>query len=191
MKEDESRLNVYLQEYSQLKQEQIQRIGWRDNLLYVTLSLYGVVLGLALGETLGDKAKNPYALLILPWVSLVLGWNYLVNDQKITAIGHYIRHTLVQKISHHLGSDHPGADSILGWEIAHRSDRHRQHRKFKQMIVDEIAFVLSGIAALIAFSHFISPWQNGLISVLWGLELLFLLGLGIEIIRYADRAQGR
>ncbi|MBD2328840.1 hypothetical protein [Alkalinema sp. FACHB-956] len=190
MKEDEPRLNVYLQEYNQLKQEQTQRIGWRDNLLYVTLSLYGVVLGLALGETLGDKAKNPYALLILPWVSLVLGWNYLVNDQKITAIGHYIRHTLVQKISHHLGSEHPSTDSILGWELAHRSDRHRQHRKFKQMIVDEITFVISGIAALVTFSGFVSPFKHWLIATLCVLELLLLLGLGIEIVRYADRSKG-
>jgi hypothetical protein len=29
-------LNLYLQEYGKLKDEQIQRIGFRDNLLYVT-----------------------------------------------------------------------------------------------------------------------------------------------------------
>ncbi|WP_019502890.1 hypothetical protein [Pseudanabaena sp. PCC 6802] len=68
-------LNVYLQEYDKLKHEQVQRIGFRDNLLYVTLALFGTVLVFALG----DKG-NPYALLVLPWVSLVLGWTYVVND---------------------------------------------------------------------------------------------------------------
>ena len=93
---DEQRqmLDVYLQEYSKLKDEQAQRIGFRDNLLYVTLAVFGTVLAFALG----DKA-NLYALLVLPWVSLVLGWTYLVNDQKISAIGQYIRYTLVEKVS--------------------------------------------------------------------------------------------
>jgi hypothetical protein len=38
---DEQRqmLDVYLQEYGKLKDEQAQRIGFRENLLYVTLAL--------------------------------------------------------------------------------------------------------------------------------------------------------
>ena len=85
--EQQKMFEIYLQEYSKLKDEQAQRIGFRDNLLYVTLALFGTVLAFALGE----KA-NPYALLVLPWVSLVLGWTYVVNDQKISALGRYIRH---------------------------------------------------------------------------------------------------
>ena len=92
--EQQKIFEVYFQEYSKLKEEQAQRIGFRDNLLYVTLALFGTVLAFALG----DKA-NPYALLVLPWVSLVLGWTYLVNDQKISALGRYIRYTLVEKVS--------------------------------------------------------------------------------------------
>ena len=53
-------LNIYLQEYDKLKDEQAQRIGFRDNLLYVTLALFWTLLAFA-----GDKA-NPYALLVLP-----------------------------------------------------------------------------------------------------------------------------
>jgi hypothetical protein len=66
---DEQRqmLDVYLQEYGKLKDEQAQRIGFRDNLLYA-LALFATVLAFALGA----KA-NPYALLVLPSVSLVLG----------------------------------------------------------------------------------------------------------------------
>ncbi|MGA7934965.1 MAG: hypothetical protein WCA35_15570 [Kovacikia sp.] len=92
---DEQRqmLDVYLQEYGKLKDEQAQRIGFRDNLLYVTLALFGTVLALAMG----DK-ENPDALRVLPWVSLVLGWMCVVNDEKIAAIGRYIRYTLVKKI---------------------------------------------------------------------------------------------
>ena len=101
--EQQKMFELYLQEYRKLKEEQAQRIGFRDNLLYVTLALFGTVLAFALG----DKA-NPYALLVLPWVSLVLGWTYLVNDQKISAIGQYIRYTLVEKVSNLAGR--AGAD---------------------------------------------------------------------------------
>jgi hypothetical protein len=39
--------NIHLQEYAQLKQEQRQRIGLRDNLLYFTLGVYVAILGFA------------------------------------------------------------------------------------------------------------------------------------------------
>lgn len=189
---DEQRqmLNVYLQEYGKLKDEQAQRIGFRDNLLYVTLALFGTVLAFALG----DKA-NPYALLVLPWVSLVLGWTYLVNDQKITAIGRYIRDTLVEKIAGQTGKTDQGdkeVESIFGWEIDHRNDQHRQRRKVEQLLVDEIAFVLSGLIALITFYKLRSVDLVPVdIQVLAGIELVLLIILGVEIFIYADLAKGR
>ncbi len=79
------KLNVYLQEYSALKEEQKSRIGFRDNLLYVNLAAVGAIFSFAL-----NKPDNKYALLVLPLVSVILGWTYLVNDQKNSAIGQYI-----------------------------------------------------------------------------------------------------
>jgi hypothetical protein len=181
-------LNIYLQEYRKLKEEQTQRIGFRDNLLYVTLALFSTVLAFALG----DKA-NPYGLLVLPWVSLVLGWTYLVNDQKISAIGRYIRYTLVEKVSESAGVADQGfevVESIFGWEIAHRSDRWRKRRKIEQLIVDEIAFVVSGIVALVAF-WILVPQIHLLDHALVWIEFFLLVILAVEIFNYADLAKGR
>ncbi len=186
--EQEQMLNVFLQEYDKLKHEQVQRIGFRDNLLYVTLALFGTVLAFALGEK-----GSPYALLVLPWVSLVLGWTYLVNDEKITAIGRYIRYALVEKIGDLTGKADEGVEeveSIFGWEIAHRSDRRRKRRKIEQLIVDEIAFVVSGMVALVAF-WILMPRMHWLAQVLGWIELILLVILGIEIFIYADLARGR
>lgn len=61
---EQKTFEVYLQEYSKLKDEQNSRIGFRDNLIYFTLGSFGVILGFALGEK-----HNPYTLLILPWVT--------------------------------------------------------------------------------------------------------------------------
>jgi hypothetical protein len=144
MNDKQQILEIYLKEYEKLKDEQTQRIGFRDNLIYVTLGVFGTVLTFAVS----NKA-NYYALLIIPWVCLILGWTYLVNDEKITAIGRYIRLTLAEKIKEN--TDNVKTESILGWEIAHRSDNRRKRRKIEQLVVDQITFVISGIVALLAF----------------------------------------
>ena len=176
-------LDVYLQEYEKLKDEQTQRIGFRDNLLYVTLGVFGTVITFAVS----NKA-NYYALLVIPWVCLILGWTYLVNDEKITALGRYIRLTLVEKIKQQTGNT--DTESIFGWEIAHRNDQRRKRRKIEQLIIDEITFVFSGIAGLVAFWLLVSQ-PHWAIQVLCWIELVLLVILGIEIIIYADLAKGR
>lgn len=131
---------------------------------------------------------NYCAFLILPCASLILGWTYLVNDEKIGAIGRYIRLTLVEKVKEKTG--HADVESLFGWEIAHRSDRRRSRRKIEQLIVDEITFVVSGIIALISFWALV-PGTPLAINILGGLELLLLPILGWEIIVCADLAKGR
>ena len=176
-------LEIFLKEYDKLKSEQAQRIGFRDNLLYVTLALFGTVGSFAL-----SNPSNYYALLLIPWISLILGWTYVVNDEKISAIGRYIRHKLTDKIKEETGYD--DIETLFGWEIAHRNDEHRKRRKVEQLIVDEITFVFSGVIALLAFWFLVSQPPLAVI-ILSGLELLLLIVLGIEIFIYADLAKGR
>jgi hypothetical protein len=176
-------LKVWLTEYDKLKVEQTQRIGFRDNLLYVTLGLFGVIIPTAIANP-----TNYHALLVIPWVCLILGWTYLINDEKISAIGRYIRLTLIEKIKEKTG--HPDLESLFGWEIAHRSDPRRSRRKIEQLIIDELTFVVSGLIALITF-FLLVPNATIAIYILGGFEALLLLVLGWEIIVYADLAKGR
>lgn len=175
-------LEIHLQEYQRLKDEQKARIGFRDNLLYVSLGLFGGILSLALAN------NNYYAFLFIPWICIVLGWTYLVNDEKITALGRYIRHTLVERVKEETGQGE--IDSIFGWETAHRSDNRRHRRKLQQLVVDELTFVVSGIAAIVTFWLLVPqvPWE---IQWLCWLELVLLVILGIETVIYADLAKGR
>jgi hypothetical protein len=176
-------LKVWLAEYDKLKTEQAQRIGFRDNLLYVTLGLFGVIIPTAIAN-----ATNYYALLVVPWICLILGWTYLINDEKISAIGRYIRLTLVEKVKEKTG--HPDVESLFGWEIAHRSDPRRSRRKIEQLVIDELTFVVSGTIALIVF-FLLVPKAALAVYILGGFELILLLVLGWEIIIYADLAKGR
>ena len=59
-------LEIFFKEYDKLKSEQTQRIGFRDNLLYVTLGLLGTVASFAV-----SNPSNYYAFLVIPWVCLI------------------------------------------------------------------------------------------------------------------------
>ncbi|MCP4699683.1 MAG: hypothetical protein GY862_22960 [Gammaproteobacteria bacterium] len=170
-------LDIAFQEYNNLKSEQTQRIGFRDNLLYVNLTVYGAVFSYAVSE-----ASHHYALLVLPWVCLVLGWTYLVNDEKISAIGRYIRLTLAEKIS-----DDP---DTFGWETAHRDDPWRLPRKYFQWFIDEAAFCVSGWLALIGF-WWLEPEAPLPAMIFTGIGAFLLLLLAIWIWLYANFIKGR
>jgi hypothetical protein len=184
MDQQQQILEIYFQEYDKLKSEQSQRIGFRDNLIYVTLGLFGgIITSIAL-----FKPANYYPLLVIPWVCLILGWTYVVNDEKISAIGRYIRLTLTEKIKEQTG--HTDIESIFGWETDHRSDKRRKRRKIQQLIIDEITFVFSGIIAVICFWALVSNVPLA-INIFALIEILLLVILGVEIIIYADLKKGR
>ncbi|MCI5161639.1 MAG: hypothetical protein D3917_06375 [Candidatus Electrothrix sp. AX5] len=59
---------LHQDEYSSLKAEQAKRIGFRDNLLYVTLGVVGGVCAYAV-----KKPEYATALLLVPWACFILG----------------------------------------------------------------------------------------------------------------------
>lgn len=75
-----------LLEYEKLKEEQVSRIGARDNLLNYNLVALGVVATVSAG-----LQNANFGLLIAPWISAIFGWAYLQHDEKISAIGRYIK----------------------------------------------------------------------------------------------------
>lgn len=209
-------LEVYLHEYNQLKSEQTARIGFRDNLLYVTLAAQGAIFSFTLLNH-NKSDVSYYPLLIIPVVCLILGWAYLVNDDKISEIGRYIRYELHEKIvdvtefnvnnkkdlKKNLKNNIKGLknrknvanDKIdilfsFGWEVFHRSDQRRKRRKIEQLLIDILTFVISGIASLIAFWFFISE-PDKIMIVVSIIELVFLLILGREMCIYADTDFGK
>ena len=183
MDRNEQTLHILMEEYRVLKAEQSMRIGFRDNLLYVTLGLFGAIASFALTN---DKGHN--AFLVIPWVCLVMGWTYVVNDEKITAIGRYVRYTLETRISALIGGS---ADEkyLFGWETAHRDDPRRKRRKYTQLFIDQLTFVLSGLMALLVFwlltkDIYVFP------IILSAIEAVLLIILGFRITDYADLAKG-
>ncbi|MEU3499229.1 hypothetical protein ABZ726_00105 [Streptomyces hundungensis] len=166
---------ILLAEYTQIKDEQRARIGFRDNLLYVTLAAVTAVTALVV------QTKRPDLLLALPVVCVVLGWTYLVNDEKISAIGRYIRTQLASR----LAATNSISQPLLAWECYHRSDPKRTSRKIMQTAVDLTTFFALPFAALIAF------WCYGAVAPLLItaslLEAVAVSVLAVQFLRYAER----
>ena len=136
------RIDILIEGYKTLKSEQQARIGFRDNLLYVTLGATGGILAFALSKD-GPNA----ALLAIPWLTLVLGWTYIVNDEKVSAIGRYIRDSLEPELRKL--TDAP--QILFAWETVHRTDQYRRERKAVQFSIDLLTFAGSGLAAIVLY----------------------------------------
>lgn len=171
-------LKIHLFEYNSLKNEQTQRIGFRDNLLYAMFVAFGGVVGYVLSN---DNYLN--ILLILPWLCFILGWTYVVNDEKISAIGRYLRLELSPKLSHLTCTP---AETFFNWENAHRQDRYRISRKVTQFIVDLLSFVGTGGLAIGIFMVKMSCELPQWTQVVIGMDGVLLLGLAFLMWRYAD-----
>jgi hypothetical protein len=128
--------DVVLAEYAALKAEQLARIGTRDNLLYATLAAIGGVLAAAL------TARQPACLLLVPPACVILGWTYLVNDLKISAIREYIRADLTTALAS--VADVPA----FGWERAHLADPLYAARRAGHLAVDLLTFAAAPAAAI-------------------------------------------
>lgn len=141
---DKTPLTLYLTEYEHLKLEQIHRMGVRDNLVYIMLTVFGAVVSFSL-----TKPEYYHALLILPWTSLVLGWLYLTNDKKITDIKKYINAVLIKDIESSIGHD---TDGIFKWESYFSNSKSRWVRKYFQLFINLVIFCLSSISGLILYT---------------------------------------
>ncbi|WP_328678961.1 hypothetical protein OG226_16980 [Streptomyces sp. NBC_01261] len=163
---------LLLAEYQTVKDEQKTRIGFRDNLLYVTLTVVAAVIAAA------AQAKQSEMLLALPPVCVVLGWTYLVNDEKISAIGTYVREDLGPRLAELADSQ-----AVFAWETAHRSDSRRRSRKVIQGVIDLLAFCVVPLAGLVVY-WFAGQTSAGLL-VLSVAEALIVVGLGHQVLSYA------
>jgi hypothetical protein len=127
-------MDVLLAEYAALKAEQLARIGTRDNLLYATMAAIAGVLAAAL------TARQAACLLLVPPSCIILGWTYLVNDEKISAIREYIRTGLAPLLT--------SGTPAFGWESAHLADPLYAARRSGHLAVDLLAFAAPSAGAI-------------------------------------------
>ena len=172
---------LLLVEYERLKDEQKTRIGFRDSLVYATLASMAGVVAATLTPR-GDVAL----LLLLPPVCVVLGWTYLVNDEKVSAIGRYVRVALAPRLAELAGATEDEARAVFGWETAHRTDAGRRLRKYSQLVVDLGTFCVPALAALVFF--WVVAAHRADLIVVSVVEAVLAVLLAVQIVRHADLA---
>lgn len=168
----------FLKEFEKLKDEQHKRIEFRDQMIYLTLAAIGAVFSFAL-----EKPALNIALLVLPFLCIIMGWTYLINDEKISAIANYIRNTLISKLE----STETTEKALIGmhWELFVKHDITRRNRKYLQLIIDLATFIISAGVAITCFFilHHTILWYH---IVLACGEVLALIGLAVLFIENSN-----
>ncbi|ANH92800.1 MULTISPECIES: hypothetical protein [unclassified Streptomyces] len=173
--EDVTESRLLLAEYDRIKEEQNTRIGFRDNLLYFTLAASTAVLAITV------QSGQARLLLAVPVICLVLGWTYLVNDEKISAVGCYIRDQLGPRLAELSGA----RGAVFGWETYHRGDAGRTTRKRLQTIVDLFTYLALPMVCVAAF--WCSPAVRPSLVIVSLAQTLALAVLGWQFLRYTER----
>lgn len=173
--DDVTESKVLLAEYERLKEEQKTRIGFRDNLLYFTLAAVTAVVAVSV------HSGQAGLLLSAPAICLILGWTYLVNDEKISAIGYYVR----DRLGPRLGELASARGAMFGWEVYHRDVAGRTIRKRLQTAVDLFTYLILPMVCMIAF--WCSPTVHLLLVLTSLAQTLTLAALGWQ---FLSRAEG-
>ncbi len=176
--ETDTMLAAHLAEYEKLKDEQADRIGRRDGLVYASLTAAAAAGFAAL------QAHYPGALLAVPLVGFLLGWTYLANDVLITQQGDYIRDQLGPCVT-----GLTGGPAAFGWEHNRHDDTRRRQRKCIQLAVDLGAFVGPGLVALgLGAARGPIAWWAVLIGLV---DVAALSVLAWQIVAYSPVARSR
>ncbi|MEU3561472.1 hypothetical protein [Kitasatospora sp. NPDC006786] len=173
--DDVTESKILLAEYDCLKEEQKTRIGFRDNLLYFTLAAATAVVAVTV------QSGQSRLLLFVPAICLILGWTYLVNDEKISAIGCYVRDRLGPRLGE-LASAH---STVFDWEVYHRNVAGRTVRKRLQTAVDLFTYLVLPMVCTTAFwrSHAAQP----LLVLASLVQTLALAVLGWQFLRRKEQ----
>lgn len=170
--------SVLLAEYDALKAEQKSRIALRDRLMYAALAALATTLALVV-----QPNARPQLLLLLPLVCVVLGWTYLANDQKISAIGGYLRRHLSPAL---VATDDR---AVLAWESVHRCAPLRRLDKFMQLTVDLLMFVVPSLSATALYWAAVDVRADLLVVSI--IEMLITLAFATRVVVAADLSPGQ
>lgn len=165
---------ILLPEYDCLKEEQKTRIGFRDNLLYFTLAVAAAVVAVAV------QSGQSSLLLSVPAICLILGWTYLVNDEKISAIGCYVHDQLGPRLEELVSA----YGTLFGWEVYHRNVAGRAMRKRLQTAVDLFTYLVLPMVCTTAF--WCSPTVQPLLVLTSLVQTFALAVLGLQFLRRAE-----
>lgn len=171
------KLQPILSEFEKLKDEQIVRIQYRENLYYLTMVVAGGLIAAAFGDIDLDRA-----LIVLPIVLFIILTVYTNNDKKITAIGDYFAEHLAERVRSSLQN----SDDYFSWETYHKNNRGRFFRKLRHLISKLLLFIGAPMIALVFFLEEAAGTFSILDKTLLVIGVLCTLWNALDVFANAD-----
>ena len=156
-----------MNDFSELKAEQIERIKQRDSFVNLSIVSTGIMISAAFA---GDVVRSQI-MLALPWVSMAFGWSFVLNDVKISRFSNFFK----------TSSSSEGPQD--GWEIWRRNRKRTWlENPLTGAMVQFLIFICPGLVSLLVYfvvrpDRKIENWE--IISCSAGVLLLVLLGCAI------------
>lgn len=153
-----------------LKSEQLERIKQRDTFLNLNIVALGVVTAVAQP---GQRSGGVW--LIVPWITTILGWAYLSNDDKISAIARHLRLQVSP------------LDTASSWETSRKGLLPLRVRWYADVTVFVLSFVAPTPVAIVLFArNATGPWPVA-VWVIAALESSVTAGLAAVYLISATR----
>ena len=153
-----------------LRAEQLERIKQRDGFLNLNVVAVGTVGAISLSS----PGRLP-AILLIPWATAILGWAYVANDDKVTALGRHLYGVL------------PTHQQTQSWDAGNKGYLPAAVRRSAEVIVFFLSFVVPTPASILIFARSDSPWADPLlvatVIVGCGLTLALAAGYLLSIVR--------
>ncbi|BEK95013.1 hypothetical protein [Nocardia seriolae] len=141
-------------EHPTLKSEQLERIKLRDTFLNLNIVALGVVTAVGLPGQRGG------VWLIVPWITTILGWAYLSNDDKVSAIARHLR-LQVSPI-----------DVSGSWETSRKGLLPLRIRWFADVITFTLSFIAPIPAAITLYATSLHTSRPTVIYLVTALEAM-------------------
>jgi hypothetical protein len=142
--EQSSALAVALAQYAALKAEQLERIRYREHLIYLMIFSSGAVLAFAL-----HAAQQATAVLVLPLLGFLFGWPYVIADRATSRVGEFLRTAVEPELADMV--DHGRERRMLSWEFRHPSDQFYRLQKRVTWAYEMLLFAVLPASATIVF----------------------------------------
>lgn len=151
---------LIVSQYQKLKEEQLERIKARDNLILVQLGAVGTIISFILSKDNADRPYMEFGYLLIPWISSVLAWLYYSQDEKIREIKAFLKAE--------------GIYADCSWE------KHKSSSKRIGMLIaiDVIIFLLPSMLALWRSCYLLS--ENKAAMGAW-LNIVWWICVGIVL----------
>jgi hypothetical protein len=140
-------VHVHLAEFSALRQEMLEMIKWRDQLVFLSLGISGTLISFAFSEQ--DRVislmSRRMALYLVSPLATTIGALWLVIAARIYRIGVYIGDVLAPALNELIST--PSSLEVFGWQSSSHRLMKKWHRRLLEWAVLLCAFVFAGVVA--------------------------------------------